>query len=107
MLSSIEKASEATDHSMAALVKEIERLQDTVQVVERKVYSFWRWELPKKSILTTGILAILLMVVLIGGKQVTWGVGLFSGFWGKFYYPIQCNHLILTECKQHFQWPRC
>ena len=88
MLSSIKKASETTDHSMVALVKEIERLRDTVQVVERKVHSFWPWELPKKSILTTGILAIFLIVILIGGKQVTWGVGIFSGLWGELHHPL-------------------
>ena len=74
---------------MAALVKEMERLQDTMQAVERKAHSLWRWELPKKSILTTGILAIFLMVVFIGGKQVTWGMGIFSGLWGKLHYPAQ------------------
>lgn len=88
MLSSIEKASETTDHFMAALGKEIERLRDTVQAVERKVHSFWHWEVPK-SILTTSILAIFLIVVLLGGKQVTWGAGIFSGLWGELNYHIQ------------------
>jgi len=71
---------------MASLVKEMERLRDTVEAVEGKIHSFWK--VPKKTILSAGVLAIFILAILLGEAQVAWGVGIFSGAWGEFHIKV-------------------
>jgi len=83
MMLSIEQASETASSSLDSLIQGMERLRDTVDNVEKKVYGLWGWCIPKMPIVIAGF-SLIAVILIKGGKAASWGFGLFSAIWSKF-----------------------
>ncbi|KAI5807926.1 Tht1-like nuclear fusion protein-domain-containing protein [Peziza echinospora] len=86
MMLSIEHASETASSSLDSLIQGMEKLRDTVDNVEKKVYSYglwglgFGWSMPKIQIVIAGF-SLMAVMLFKGGKMASWGLGLFSAVW--------------------------
>lgn len=90
MLFSVEMAMENADRSMSSLFEGVEKLKHTVEAIDQKVYSFTR---TKISIFFVCLIAFMMFIVILCREPVTWGLGIFSGLWGKVLPSIYFLHL--------------
>ena len=83
MLSSIEKATGSVDKSMVSLLDAAENLKLSFETIEERVYGLAS---SKRSILFTCLMGFLMLIIILGRRSVSWGMGLFSGLGGGFFF---------------------